>query len=50
MELVLRIGVLAGTIVLFMIGAQLFDQGESVAAWLHVGTGALGSMLLLIEQ
>ena len=49
MELTLRIAVLAATIVMFMIGAQMFDQGESVAAWLHVGTGALGSILLLIE-
>jgi hypothetical protein len=49
MELTLRIAVLVATIVMFMIGAQLFDQNETIAAWLHVGVGALGSFLLMIE-
>ena len=47
--LIFRVSVLAACLVLFLIAGQLFDSGDAAAAWLMIGTGALGLIPAMLE-
>jgi hypothetical protein len=47
--LIFKASVLAACLVLFLIAGQLFDSGDTAAAWLMIGTGALGLIPAMLE-
>jgi hypothetical protein len=47
--LIFKASILAASLVLFLIAGQLFNSGDTAAAWLMIGTGALGLIPAMLE-